>query len=69
MKVIYELNLPDDEFDFKLIRNSSDMYNALFNIDEILRKYRNGWIENPNVDDLIEEISTELFESKIRDIE
>lgn len=69
MKITYEFDMPDDRNAHNLVHNASDMYNCLFNIDEILRKHRKGWVEKPDIDVLLEDIRNELYDSKFHEIE
>lgn len=69
MKVIYEYDLPDDQNELSLAQYASDMFNSLYNISGIIRKFRKGWIEDDSIDALMDEISDELFESNYEKIE
>ena len=68
MKANLEFNLPEDDFDYKIAVNAFKMYSSLYEISNIVRKYYK-YIEDPKVDDLIEEIREELSESRWDEME
>ena len=72
MKITYEFDKDEDRHNIRLYERAEDMYSALFNIAEILRKYRKRNInikEEELLDRLIEEVQEELIASNYCEIE
>lgn len=63
MKANLEFNLPDEAFDYNITFNAFKMYSSLHEIADIIRKYVK-YVEDPNIDDLIEEVNEVLCESR-----
>lgn len=68
MKANLEFNLPEDNFDHNIAVNAFKMYSSLHEISNIVRKYYK-YIEDPKIDDLIEEIREELYASRWDEME
>ncbi len=71
MKVTYEFDLNDpeknDAYELKLHQHAHNMYSALTDINELMRSIRKGW-KKPNLEELMNEITEYLIDSKIDDI-
>ena len=71
MKVTYDLNLPDEDNEHRMILKSRDFFNCLFSIEQNLRsmikfdikKYNGNPIKD--IEDLIEILRYEILQSGI----
>lgn len=68
MKAILEFTLPEDQFSYNIASNAFKMYSSLSEISNIVRKY-SKYVENGNIDDLIDEIREELLDSRWDEME
>ena len=72
MKIIHEYYPDSDEgndrFELALIRNAYEMYEALTDMSEYLRRVRKGY-ESNDVDKIIETIQKYIVDSKVYEIE
>lgn len=68
MKVIYEFDEREDRNERNLFENSKKMYEALTEIENYLRVIRRGYMEE-SIENIIENISEQIDDSRIREIE
>lgn len=68
MKVIYELDIPEDQHKLDLYQIAHDMYSALCEIQELLRGIRKEHIKL-TMEELTDRLGDIIFESKINDIQ
>lgn len=67
MRAIVEFNLPKDDWEFVLFNSCYDMYQALSDLDDMLRSINKGWVD-PSKEELIDKIEDVLADSKIYDL-
>lgn len=70
MKAIFEFDLPDENNEFKMKCNATDMYISLYNIDTYLREIRKGWTSiKDNEEEVLSRLTDYIIDSKIHEIE
>lgn len=69
MKITYEFDTASENYnplELSLIQNASSMYDALFNIEEIITEYRKK--DEVNFEEFTKRIIDEVIESKYNEI-
>jgi len=67
MKVTFELNLPENNYEYKLFLNAETMFNALLNIEEYI-KFINKYDVELDIEDHKNHIYNLILESNINNI-
>ena len=62
MKAILEFNLPEDQKEFEIANQSSDMYAVICHLAERLRSYRKHGNDFENVSEALNTIHTILYD-------
>ena len=67
MKAKFEFNLPEEEGQYQVYKNSYDMFISLCDLRDLSRCLYKGY-EDPNIDNIIDKLNDILVDSKIDEI-